>query len=128
MIRYLTEKELIIINTLQIKTYSPKEQIGVKEPTALNMLVALPKQYVFEKELYPTIEEKAAILYQNLIQKHCFFNANKRTAVVALHTFLRLNQKELKVSEEEMADFTVEVASNKNMTTKKIVHWMKEHS
>ena len=51
MIRYLTERELVMINTLQIQRYSPEEKIGVKEPTALNMCVALPKQDVFDKEL-----------------------------------------------------------------------------
>ena len=30
MIRYLTERELVMINTLQIQRYSPEEQIGVK--------------------------------------------------------------------------------------------------
>ena len=97
MIRYLTERELVMINTLQIQRYSPEEQIGVKEPTILNMCVALPKQAVFGKELYPPLFDKVAILYQKLVQKHCFYNANERPALVALHTFLRLNGLELHV-------------------------------
>lgn len=36
---YLTEKDIIILNIYVINKYSPKEQIGVKEATALNMLV-----------------------------------------------------------------------------------------
>ena len=34
MIRYLFEKEIIILNSLQIKKFSPKEQIGGKGSTA----------------------------------------------------------------------------------------------
>ena len=128
MIRYLTERELVLINTLQIKTYSPQEQIGVKEPTALQMCVALPKQNVFGTELYPTIFDKAAILFQKLVQKHCFFNANKRTALVALHTFLRLNDHFLQVKEQEMEDYTVAVAVNQEWTVPMIAEWIKDHT
>lgn len=128
MIRYLTERELVMINTLQIQRYSPEEQIGVKEPTALNMCVALPKQAVFDKELYPTLFDKAAILYQKLVQKHCFYNANKRTALVALHTFLRLNGLELHVGNKEIEDYTVLVATDKNLTHEMIAAWLKIHS
>ena len=126
MIRYLTEKELVMINTLQIRTYSPQEQIGVKEPTALHMCVELPKQDVFGVELYPTIFEKAAITFQKLIQKHCFFNANKRTALVALHTFLRLNGYQLEVSPKKMEDYTVQVATDPNITYQMIARWIEK--
>jgi len=40
---------LAILNIYVINKYSPKEQIGVKEPTALNMLVNAPKQHVLVK-------------------------------------------------------------------------------
>ena len=36
MIRYLFEKEIIILNSLQINKFSLKEQVSVKEPTADN--------------------------------------------------------------------------------------------
>lgn len=128
MIRYLTEQELIIINSLQIKRYSPQEPIGVKEPTALNMCVSLPAQYVFGKELYPTIFDKAAILYQKLVQKHCFYNANKRTALVVLHSFLRLNHINLHVDNKTMEDYTVMVATDKELTWQLIAKWIEENS
>lgn len=128
MIRYLTEQELIIINSLQIKRYSPQEPIGVKEPTALNMCVSLPAQYVFGKELYPTIFDKAAILYQKLVQKHCFYNANKRTALVVLHSFLRLNHINLHVDNKTMEDYTVMVATDKELTWQLVAKWIEENS
>ena len=74
---YLTEKDIIILNTFLIKKYSPKEQIGVKEPTALHMTVESPKQDVFGMELYPTLELKAANLYRNIVMKYIFYNGNK---------------------------------------------------
>lgn len=71
--RYLTEKDIITLNVYVISKYSPNEQIGIKEPTALNMLVNTPKQHVFGEELYPTVELKASNLVKNLIQKLVFY-------------------------------------------------------
>lgn len=92
------------------------------------MCVSLPKQDVFGKELYPTIFDKAAILYQKLVQKHCFYNGNKRTALVALVTFLRLNNVTLQVSNKDIEDYTVAIATDKSLTWEIISMWLEEHS
>lgn len=52
---YLTEKQIEKINALVIQRYSPNEQIQTVSPSALNMIVNLPEQFVFGKPLYPTI-------------------------------------------------------------------------
>lgn len=52
---YLTEKQIEKINALVIQRYSPNEQIQTVSPSALNMIVNLPEQFVFGKTLYPTI-------------------------------------------------------------------------
>ncbi|SFH54826.1 type II toxin-antitoxin system death-on-curing family toxin [Pisciglobus halotolerans] len=107
---YLTIEEIIAMNYALIKRYSPREMIGVKDKSALEMTIAQPKQNVFDKELYPTVYDKAYILYFNLIKKHCFHNANKRTAVLALLVFLKRNGIELIVDKEELEEMTVAIA------------------
>ena len=90
---YLTEKQIAKINTLVIQRYSPKEQIKTISPSALNMIVNLPEQFVFGKPLYPSIFDKATILFVQLIKKHVFASANKRTAfyvLVKIFTIKRL--------------------------------------
>ena len=77
---YLTERQIEKINSLAIQRYSPNEKIQTVSPSALNMIVNLPEQFVFGKPLYPTIFDKATILFVQLIKKHVFANANKRTA------------------------------------------------
>ncbi|CJB73935.1 prophage maintenance system killer protein [Streptococcus pneumoniae] len=77
---YLTEKQIEKINALAIQRYSPNEKIQTVSSSALNMIVNLPEQFVFGKSLYPTIFDKATILFVQLIKKHVFANANKRTA------------------------------------------------
>lgn len=74
---YLTEKQIEKINALVIQRYSPNEQIQTVSPSALNMIVNLPEQFVFGKPLYPTIFDKATILFVQLIKKHVFVNAKK---------------------------------------------------
>lgn len=122
MIRYLTEQNIIDINRHQIETHSPKEQIGVVQQSALGMVVALPKQNVFGQELYPTLFEKSAILYQKLVKKHIFYNANKRTAYHSLRVFLLANGYSLNVATDEVVEFTVKVATDE-LNLEDITEW-----
>ncbi|STP16670.1 death-on-curing protein [Enterococcus durans] len=69
------------------KKYSPKETVGVIDKNALSMAVNQPKQHIFGKDLYPDVFSKAAVLLINLIKKHPFHNANKRTAFLAAYVF-----------------------------------------
>lgn len=89
--RYLTAEDIIKINVMVIGKYSPKEPIGIADPNSLQTIVDQPKQEILEKILYPDIYSKAAIIWINLIKKNPFYNANKRTAVLALHMFLAMN-------------------------------------
>lgn len=127
---YLTEKQIEKINALVIQRYSPNEQIQTVSPSALNMIVNLPEQFVFGKPLYPTIFDKATILFVQLIKKHVFANANKRTAFYVLAKFLQLNGYHFSVSVEEAVDMcvTIEVEA---LTDEKMISyskWVSEHS
>ncbi|MFI3547152.1 type II toxin-antitoxin system death-on-curing family toxin [Mammaliicoccus sciuri] len=124
---YLTEKDIITLNIYVINKYSPKEQIGVKEPTALNMLVNAPKQYVFGQEQYPTIELKAANLVRNLVKKHVFHNGNKRTAFMALIVFLELNGYKFMVSNKEAVNYMVKLATE-DINEDEIALWISAYS
>lgn len=88
--KYLSAEDIIKINVMVIGKYSPKEPVGIADPNSLQMIVEQPKQEIL-KILYPDIYSKAAITWINLIKKHPFKNANKRTAVLALHMFLAMN-------------------------------------
>ena len=71
-INYLRAEDISKINAFQIVNYSPDEQLGIKDINALEMAVNQPAQHVFGRELYVTIEEKAAILMINLIKNILF--------------------------------------------------------
>lgn len=127
---YLTEKQIENINALAIQRYSPSEQIKLVSPSALNMIVNLPEQFVFGKPLYPTIFDKATILFVQLIKKHVFANANKRTAFYVLVKFLRLNGYLFSVTVEEAVEMCVKIAVE-SLTDEKLASystWISEHS
>ena len=121
---YLTEKQIEKINALVIQRYSPKEQIQTVSPSALNMIVNLPEQFVFGKPLYPTIFDKATILFVQLIKKHVFVNANKQTAFYVLVKFLQLNGYRFSVSVEEAVDMCVTIALEA-LTDEKMISYSK---
>ena len=127
---YLTEKQIEKINTLAIQRYSPNEKIQTVSPSALNMIVNLPEQFVFGKPLCPTIFDKATILFVQLIKKNVFANANKRTAFFVLVKFLQLNQYRFSVTVEEAVNMCVTIAvetlTNESLTT--YTKWVSEHS
>ena len=127
---YLTEKQIEKINALVIQRYSPNEQIQTVSPSALNMIVNLPEQFVFGKPLYPTIFDKATILFVQLIKKHVFVNANKRTAFYVLVKFLQLNGYYFSVSVEEAVEMCVTIAVEALTDEKMISYskWVSQHS
>ncbi|MBB6446889.1 type II toxin-antitoxin system death-on-curing family toxin [Bacillus benzoevorans] len=88
---YLTTNQVIAINTVQIRLYSPQETIGVKDPALLDTKLNRPKQSAFGQDAYPTIYEKAAALFESIAKNHAFHNANKRTALASLIIFLKIN-------------------------------------
>lgn len=107
----LTAEQIILINAYLIKRYSPKEIIGVRDSGALDMCINSIHATVMGEEIYSTITEKASILFINLIKKHVFHNANKRTAYVVLHAFLEKNNIMLNFNESEGAQLAVDVAT-----------------
>lgn len=127
--RYLTAADIIKINVMVIGKYSPKEPVGIADPNSLQMIVEQPKQEIFGKVLYPDIYSKAAIIWINLIKKHPFYNANKRTAVLALHMFLAMNGYQSSLSLHDRLEKTVEIATfqgdfDELKTT--IIHFLKQ--
>ena len=127
---YLTERQIEKINSLAIERYSPNEKIQTVSPSALNMIVNLPEQFVFGIPLYPTIFDKATILFVQLIKKHVFANANKRTAFFVLVKFLQLNGYRLSVTVEEAVAMCVTIAVEA-LTDEKLASytkWVSENS
>ncbi|MGG2895102.1 type II toxin-antitoxin system death-on-curing family toxin [Enterococcus lactis] len=111
-IHYLEAKDIIKMNVLQIKKYSPNEPIGVKGRECFrNLCRTTFRASAFGEEVYPSIYEKAAILLIQLIKKHPFHNANKRTAFLATFVFLKINGQLLAIDQKDAVNLVVYIAT-----------------
>ncbi len=81
------------------------------ESALLESALGNPQQSFSGRDLYPTVEEKAAILYYSLIKNHPFRNGNKRTATATLLVFLHLNHFWIQGDQKENEDFLVSLAT-----------------
>ena len=115
--KYLTEEQLIQINTRIIKRYTPKELIVIREPAALNAVIEAPKATAFGEEADPTIFEKAAVPLLGIAGRQLFQNANKRTAVVATDIFFLINGYTATWEHDEYIEFVMSVVQRSEETT-----------
>jgi len=83
----------------------------VRDRALLESACARPFQTAFGQDGYPSILEKAAVLFHGIIANHAFHDGNKRTAVVALDLFLPANDYLWGLLPEEMYKLAIETAS-----------------
>ena len=90
-ITYLTEDYCIhIINNMR-QNYNLKLFGKERSPGLLKGILDQIQQYVFNTELYPSLEEKAANLLYMLVKDHIYYDGNKRIAAVLFLEFLNQN-------------------------------------
>lgn len=111
--KYLSESDLIELNSLAIAFSDLSSPHAVLDSSSLSSVVNTLKQSVFGVDVHPTLVDKASVLYIMLVKKHIFADANKRTALLALDTFLMANGCRLKAVRSNplfYADLTVYIA------------------
>jgi death on curing protein len=78
------------------------------------------------KDLYPTIEEKAARQAYGIIRNHPFLDGNKRTGLFVMLVFLELNGIKLHFSQSELVELGITIAEGKT-DSKQITKWIFKH-
>lgn len=104
------------------------EEVHVSE---IENLIQLPKAVFAEKELYPTLEEKASILFYKINKGHIFPNGNKRLSVLFLLLFLFINGKKLEATPDDLRDRALWLAQSApdhfDEVKEDIRVWLTEH-
>jgi death-on-curing protein len=94
------------IHDILIGTFLPFDEtikLGeYRDRGLIESAVGRPFQTAFGEEVWPSLSSKAASLFHALACNHCFFNGNKRTAVIALDIFLTMNQHLLVMTSDEV--------------------------
>lgn len=95
-IKYLTLEELVKANKQVLK------EITVRKADRHEVSSKAGLQQILEgvENLTGDIYDKAALLLSDLVRKHCFVSANKRTAYAATRLFLEANSVEMRDLQE----------------------------
>lgn len=123
MIRYLTLTEVLDIHKKLIAQSGGR--YGIRDWSGLESALAQPKMTFDQRELYPSIHEKAATLAFSLIQNHPFIDGNKRVAHAVMEIFLLLNGFEIQAEVDEQEKLFLSLASGK-IQKEKLADWLQK--
>lgn len=122
---YLGADDITAINQVVIEESGGS--VRIREPGLLNSIAKKPLGGFGDHELYPGLLLKAAVLYEAIVNYHVFIDGNKRTGFAAMARFLYLNGYSLKVTDKEIVDYTVAIATSRTDLTD-IAAWIENHS
>lgn len=123
MIR-LTKKQILMLHSELIKVTGGSD--GIRDIGLLESALEIPFQSYGGKELYPSIQAKAARLCYGLVKNHAMVDGNKRIGVHAMLVFLSVNGYELRYTQKELSNLILDVAANKKQY-EDVLQWLLEH-
>jgi death on curing protein len=119
-IRFLSEEAVRSIHTYLIDKYGGAH--GLLNASMLDSAIGQPK---ITLQFFPdaTLCDLAAVYGYHICKNHAFNDGNKRTARMAMITFLKINGLEVFASEDETLYKILDVASGK-MTKLQLADWL----
>jgi death-on-curing family protein len=115
-------------------TIDPMTEFDDHERSLLESALNNPRQAFGGNDLYPTLSQKAAILYYSIIKNHPFKNGNKRTATASLLVFLHINGCWIR-GDKDSQDYLVDIAkrvakslpAQREAITGELKAWLGDH-
>lgn len=123
--RYLEASEITAIHNQIVEATGGS--LGVRESELLESIAAKSQSTFAGQELYPTLFAKAAALYEALCNYHVYIDGNKRTSAIAMYRFLVINGYDLDVSNEELENYTLSMATT-HPDLADVATWIEQHS
>ncbi len=120
----LSKEQVLKLHTSLIKTTGGSN--GIRDEGMLDLALNNPFQSFGGKELYPSIQAKAARLCFGLVKNHAMLDGNKRLGTHVMLVFLALNGYELSYSQKELSDVILALASG-DIGEKEILRWIIGH-
>ncbi len=121
MIRFLPEAIIVAIHDDQIRLYGGA--YGVRDIAGLDAALHMLQAHFGGQFLHPTIFHMAAAYGFHLCRNHPFLDGNKRTAGMAMLTFLQLNGLEPTVAESDYYVTMMAVATGQ-MSKEQLAVWL----
>ena len=120
----LSKEQVLKLHASLIKATGGSD--GIRDEGMLDLALNNPFQSFDGKELYPSIQTKAARLCFGLVKNHAMMDGNKRLGAHVMLVFLALNGYELTYSQKELSDVILALASD-DIGEKELLQWIMEH-
>ena len=108
MIEYLTVDNVLSLHYVVKDHFHENTTSGKIDKNKIQSIIDKPKRKIADQEIYETVYEKAACLLEAFCREHVFADGNKRTAVLAMFTFLTINNYNM-VLPFNIVKYTVEI-------------------
>lgn len=123
MIRFSNDKVKLLYKLMIEETGG---SFGIRDENLLNSALNGIFQTFDGKDLYPTKEEKGAMLGYALISNHAFIDGNKRIGVYVMLTFLEVNGIRIKCTDSELIELGLGVAAGE-IKYEELLDWILDH-
>lgn len=123
MIRFSDDKVKLLYKLMVEETGG---SFGIRDENLLNSALNGIFQTFDGKELYPTKEEKGAMLGYSLISNHAFLDGNKRIGIYVMLTFLEVNGIRIECTDNELIDLGLGIAAGE-INYEEILDWILNH-
>lgn len=118
--KFLSLEEVLALQERTIKVHGGKS--GVRDMGLLESAILR-----CQSGYYSSLSEQAATLMQSLCMNHCFFDGNKRVALLATVVFLKMNGFNLTCSNAEVVAFIIERVIKEKYEIKEIAKWISDN-
>lgn len=122
MIKF-TNKQVLMLHEQIIKETGG--ELGLRDESLLESALMSPFQSFDNKDLFPSIQAKAARLGYGIIKNHPFVDGNKRIGTHLMLLFLYFNNVELSYTQEELSEIVLMIASSEK-TCENLLDWIIE--
>jgi death-on-curing protein len=120
----ISESDAEFIHEILIEKFGGSK--GLRDKSLLESALSRPYQTFDKHELYPSIIEKAAALFESLIINHPFIDGNKRIAYFLMALLLKQHNINIRASQAEKYDFVI-LASKGEFRFEQIKEWLINH-
>jgi len=125
MIKFLSKETILAFHKDQVKKYGGVQ--GIRDEGLLESALAQPQASFDGKYVHETIFEMAAAYGFHICKNHPFFDGNKRIALVAMYTFLYVNDYQLKADKKSLYAMMLDLASGK-LEKEELTGYIKENT
>lgn len=125
MIRFLEMSDLLESHAFQIATYDGSD--GIRDRALLESALAQPQATFGGTYLHPDLFSMAAAYLFHIVSNHPFVDGNKRVGLEAALVFLEINGTELIVTDEELVELVLGVATSQ-LTKDFVADFFRDHA